>query len=178
MPTQFLFGLEDVKIAVWNSAENWGTEQDLIGASQLQVELQTVNGQLEGDDQLIDVHAKIISAQITMQYAFGDLAVLAILTGDTVVDSASVDKLTFDTDDLPYFGLCGKMTDTQTAGCTLLFIPKMKIMEGFRVGGQYGQYSTPQITAMAVRDSDNFGVYQIYQYAADQDVAIPPEPPA
>jgi hypothetical protein len=178
MPTQYLFGLEDVKVAPWNSAENWGTPQDLIGASMMQIETQTVNGQLEGDDKLLDVNAKVISAQVTMQYAFGDLAVLAVLTGQAVTDSTSVDRIRIIADDLPYFAACGKMTDTQTSGCTMLFVPKMKVMEAFRVGGQYGQYSTPELTAMAVEDSDNYGVWELYQYTTDQSVAFPPPPPA
>lgn len=174
----FLFGLEDVKVAAWNSAENWGSAYDLNGAHMMQVELQTVNGILEGDDEIKDAHAKVISGSMQVRFAFDDLNVLGVITGQTVTDSASVNAITFDTTDLPYFGICGKLSNTGDAGCSMLFAPKVKIMEGFRVGGQYGQYTTPELTATMIRDSAVYGVYKIFQYTADQTVTIPPPVPA
>lgn len=170
----FYFGLDDVKIAPWTNPQVWGSAVDLVGAQSIELELNTVNGMLEGDDQIVDAHAKIISGSFTARWAFRDLAVYTVLTGETVDDSAAVDALTFDTSNMPYFGICGRILDTDGSGDLHLFMGKCKLMEAFTIGGQYGQFLIPQLSGTIVREGDLYGVARFFQHATAQAITIPP----
>ena len=168
------FGLNDAKVATWNSASNWASAVDLYGVQQMEITVNTINGTLEGDDQILDAHAKIISVNMRVRFAFSSLSVLGTITGITVTDSGSVETMTFDADDMPYFGMCGKINETSGGGDRHFFVPKMKIMEGFSVGGEYGNYMTPEVQGMGLRDSDEYGFLRIYKHDTAQAVTIPP----
>lgn len=84
----FSFGANAAKIAAWQNPSNWGTTIDLQAVRMIVVNFQTVNGILEGDDIISDTHAKIISVQLRLQFAFKDLDVWNVLTGQAVVDSS------------------------------------------------------------------------------------------
>lgn len=170
----YLFGIRDCKIAAWNNPENYGIEYDLDAISMMSVALNTISGTLEGDDEIKDVHAKVISATVRCRFAFTDLNVYATLTGGTVVDSPTVDRLAFDTSNLPYFALCAKIDHTSGLGDTHIFIPKMKVTEGFEISAEYGRYSTPELTMTAVREGSLWKVVNVLEHATAQAVTIPP----
>ena len=170
----FKFGLQDVKISSWTNATTWGTAQDVEAVSEMTINVQTVSGVLEGDDALADAHAKIISATVSIQFGFKALEAWAILTGATHESSSSNDAMTFDTTNMPFFAIAGRIDDTDATGNDILFIPKMKLMEGFELGMRYGQYMTPSIQGMAIRNDSIYGVLRILQYAADTPVTIVP----
>jgi hypothetical protein len=170
----YFFGLDDVKIAGWNSAENWDAAVDLKGVHEISLELNTVNGVLEGDDEILAAHAKIISGSFSTRFAFETLAPYAILTGNSVSDSVSTDSIIFDTTDNPYFGLCGRILDVDGAKDLHLFLPKAKVMESITIGGQYGQFVTPQVSGRLVRDGATYGVCKLIIHDTAQAVTIPP----
>jgi len=170
----YKFGILDAKIATWNSAQNWGSAVDLDGVQMLSITLNTVNGVLEGDDEIKDVHAKTISATIRTRFAFSTLAPYAVLTGETYTESASADTMIFETSNMPYFGICGRIDHTQGSGDSHFFCGKCKITEGFEFSMEYGQYSTPELTIMAIYESATYGVYRVYEHDTAQAVTIPP----
>lgn len=175
----FSFGLKDVKIAAWNSPENYGTAVDLVSANMYGIRFNTVSGQLEGDDEITDTHAKIISAQIRVRFAFRDLTAFATVTGTQVVESLPDTKsIKIDTTNMPYVAINGRIDHTQGTGSYEFFIPKCKLMEGFELGFQYGQYVTPELTMTAIREGDTYGLGKIIARATAVAVAIPPAPAA
>jgi hypothetical protein len=171
----YYFGLSDIKIASWIGVNNWGPAADIPAASQITLEVQTINGQLEGDNSIVDVHAQIIAGTARIRFGFNDLSYLSILTGATHLQSSDRDSETFSAgDNMPYFGLCAKIPGTGTAGDAHLFIPKGKLTEGFQLAMQYGQYWTPEVTIMAVDGGSPFGVMRIIRHETAADVTIPP----
>lgn len=170
----FKFGLRDCKIASWTNASAWGTAIDVDATRQMTVNAQTVSGLLEGDDVIKDAHAKIISAQITFQFGFKDLAAWAIMTGQTHESNGSNDAMTFADSNMPYFGIIGRIDDTDATGNDVIFVPKCKLMDGFELRMEYGQYMTPQLTLTAVYNDATYGFFRVLQYAANTAVAIPP----
>jgi len=170
----YIFGVDDLKVATWNSAENYGTATDVDAVSLMSVTLNTVSGILEGDDMIKDAHAKIISATVRVRLAFSSLTVYSILTGTDVTDSATVDRLPFDTENLPYFALAGRMLPTEGSGDIHFFLPKVKLMEGFEIAAEYGRYATPELSMTAVREGTTYKLFNIYEHATAQAVTIPP----
>lgn len=163
MANQFLFGVADCKIATWNSSGSYGTLQDVVAISEVSVEVQTVNAELEGDDTIADTHAKARSARVQLQFGFRDREVIEILTGDT----ENTNYMTVTARNYEYFGLIARIDETGAGDtCQHLFVPKMKIMEGFGIQAQYGQYVTPQLNCNAIPD----GIYGIFELH-DKDIA-------
>src|SRR3972149_2198696 len=121
----YYFGLSDIKIAQWIGINNWGAAVDVPSSSQLTLEVQTVNGILEGDNAITDVHAQIISGTARLKFGFNDLDVYAIMTGETHNQSADRDSMVFSGgDNMPYFGLCAKIPATAGSADAHLFLPK------------------------------------------------------
>ncbi len=174
------FGLDDVKIATWNSNGVYGTAVDVPSVQMYTSDLKTVSAELEGDDQITDTHAIGISADIRVKFGSISLEAYEVLTGITSVESTdspgSTGVKTFDVGNVkfPYIGICGKSYSTQDAGDTQLFIPKCKIMEGFNVGMQYGQYAIPEITLRAVKDSVYNCIMRIVKHQEAVAVTLPP----
>lgn len=170
----FKFGLNDVKIAVWNSAESYGTAVDVESVQMYGIEYQTENGTLEGDDIITDVHAKIQSAQVRLRFAFKDLALLTVLTGVTNTESTYNESMIFARDNMPYFAICGRADATSGGGDTQIFMPKVKLMEAFSVGFEKGSYVIPEVTAMAVYEGATYGIGKIVNNNTATSVTIPP----
>jgi hypothetical protein len=170
----YKFGLKDAKIATWTASETWDTAVDVPAVSVFTASPQTVTAQLEGDDIIADVHAQQTSAQCTFTFGFYSLAVLAVLTGETHNSSNDDYSMKFGDTDYPYFGLAGRIDDTQGGGNDIWFLGKCKITEGFTVEARYGQYVIPSVNALAVRDGSTYEILTIFQYDAATAVTIPP----
>lgn len=170
------FGLNDVKIAT-NTAGVYGSAVDVPSVQMYEVNPQTVNAQLEGDDKITDTHAIAISAQVRIRFGSVSLEALEVLLGKTAVESGSgtteVKTIRIDNLKFPYFGICGKANSTQDGGDTHLYVPKCKIMEGFTLGMQYGQYVIPEITCTAVADENGI-IMDIVKHETAVSVTIPP----
>lgn len=169
----FLFGVRDCKIASWTSTGTYGTAQDVVAISQVSVEIQTSNAQLEGDDSIVDVHAVQTVGQVTFRFGFRDREVYNILTGADISTSGTSYYTTFDAETRPYFGLAALIYETNGTGSRIVFVPKLKVMEAFQIQSQYGQYATPELTAMAVADG-TYGIMRVYDYASLATIALPP----
>jgi hypothetical protein len=170
----YKFGLNDVKIAVWNSTENYGTAVDVESVQMYGIEFQTENGTLEGDDIITDTHAKMQSANITLRFGFKDLAVLEVLTGITNTESPYNESMIFGRDNMPYFAICGRADATSGGGDSQVFLPKVKLMEGLNVSMEKGSYVIEDITAMAIYEGTTYGMGKLINNNTATTVTIPP----
>lgn len=173
------FGLDDVKIAKLNTDGSYGTAVDVPSAQLYEVTPQTVNAQLEGDDQITDTHAIAISAQVRIRFGSISVEALEVLTGETKSTSGTtptrVTKLTIDNVKFPYFGIVGRAFATQDAGDVHVFVGKVKIMEGFQAALlQYGQYAIPELNCMALLKDATYGIVQIIKHETATAIVIPP----
>lgn len=150
------FGLEDVKVGVWNGDGTYGTAVDVPSVQALVTALQTVNGRLEGDDIITAVHSKVISGTVTLRFGSVSQAVLEVLTGRTIETHGTtpnqIKRIRFTEGGFPYFGLCGKADAVEGEGVKHTFIPKCKIMEGFEARYEYGQWAIPELTCECLID--------------------------
>jgi hypothetical protein len=172
------FGLNDCKIATLNSDGTYASAVDVPSVQLYEINPQTVNAQLEGDDSITDSHANVISARVRIRFGSINFEALQVLLGKNYVQSNSTPnrKKTITVDNLkfPYFGIVGKALSTQDAGSTVIFVAKVKIMEGFTVSMQYGQYAIPELTCMAIKKNDGQGIFQMTEWETDAALAIPP----
>lgn len=174
------FGLDDAKIAVNNLDGTFGVAQDVPSVQVLDVNYQTVNAMLEGDDRITAVQARAISAEITLRFGGIDQRVIAIITGETQSSSGTtpnqVKKISFSgASNFPYFALCGraKAAEASTAD-THVWIPKLKLMSGFSLRMEYGAFAIPEVTATAVKDDDEGVIWEMIQHETAETVSIPP----
>ncbi len=168
------FGLDDVKIAAWSSSGVYGTAVDVPSVQMYEIQYQTVNGQLEGDDVITDSHAKGRSAQVRLRWGSISMAALELLLGQSKVTSTGTRTFRVGKPNFPYFGVCGRQLSTQDDGDTHIFVPKMKLMEGFTFSMQYGQYIIPEITGMAVYDTTYQAIFDLVEHDDNQPVTLPP----
>jgi len=170
-------GLNDVKIATLESDGSYGTEVDVPSVQLLGADVQTVNAQLEGDDKITDAFANIISAQIRLRFGTVDLDVLAVISSAAVEESGDTPnrykKLDIGEEKMVYFGICGKINSSRDDGDTHLWLPKVKVMEGFSMGFEYGSYSIPELTCMALAD-DNDTLIKPIRHETAEAITIPP----
>jgi hypothetical protein len=173
------FGLRDVKIAGWNVGDTYDAAVDVPSVQMYGVNPQTVNANLEGDDRITDSHSIVTMAQVRIRFGSISLEALEVLIGQTVNESSSTPTRVktlkiLGSMKFPYFGILGKALATQDAGATHIWVPKVKIMEGFEVGMQYGQYVIPELTCQAVAPSDGGTIAEFLKYETDIDLVIPP----
>jgi hypothetical protein len=172
--TGYVFGLYDAVIAPWSSPQTWGTSLNVGSVDLMNVDFDTVNGILHGNDQINDVHAKVISAKCKLRIAFNDLAVWACLSGETVVNSdPTAEAMVFGATNRPYFGLAGRIDQTQGGGDLQIFIPKLKIIGPISYAAEYGKYITPEMEATGVKDSTVYGFGKLIKHATATTVQIP-----
>lgn len=171
----FVFGVQDCKIAPYTSTGSYGTLQDVVAISQFEVEEQTTSAELEGDDTVVATHAKSRVVSVRIRFGFRDMEVYEIMTGATL-DGASdgwQERATFGSRNYPYFGIIAKIDEVNATGVRHLFIPKAKVMSGFTYSAAYGQFVTPEMTIMGVVDGA-YGAFQILDYATNVALVMPP----
>jgi hypothetical protein len=170
------FGLEDVKIAAYNATDDYGSEVDIPSVQLMGTVMQVVAARLEGDDKITDSHAQIIGGQVRLRFGGVSMAALEVLLGIASTASGAVqDHLKLSGgDNMPYFGICGKVAATQGSGDLHVFLPKVKIMEDVTLAqAEYGNYIIPEVSAQAV-DDDTYGVINLIEHATATAIAIPP----
>lgn len=171
----FSFGIEDCKVAPWLTASTWGTALDVIAISQMQLTLVVASNELQGDDIIVAAGAKISKATVTIQFAFRDLDVAAVLAGGTHASSDTDEEWTFgDGSPMPTFAIAGKTDDFDGAGNRVIWLPKCKIVSDFSYDFQYENFATPQLTITAFSNGSPYYAGRILQYAANTPIAIPP----
>jgi hypothetical protein len=169
----FRYGLRDLKIASWVAENSYGTEVDVDAAQSFTVTLVTKTDALEGDDVEKDSYAKITSIEANMRNGDVSLDVLELLTGGTLYEGVGyTDMKIGETDNVPYFSVCGKVVGT-ASGCTMLWICKAKINGNISYQAQQNSYLIPEVAIKGVNEGDINGMVRIRHYDADVTVAIP-----
>lgn len=171
------FGLEDVKIATYNATDDYATAVDIPSVQLMGTVMQMVSAQLEGDDKITDSHSQVIGGQVRIRFGSVSMAALEVLlgiastpSGPNLQDHIKISAGT----DMPYFGICGKMSATQGGGDLHVFLPKVKIMEDVTLAqAEYGNYLIPEVACQAV-DDDTYGVINLIEHSTDTAIAIPP----
>jgi hypothetical protein len=176
------FGVNDVKIGAWNGDGSYGTMTDVPSVRSIEVQFQTVNGMLEGDDAITAAAAYITSAQVRFQMGSVKPEVLEVLMQANLESSGGTRQLRIGSDIMQYFGLVAKANAGEGAGDTHIFLPKLKVMEGFSVRFEYGQFATPELVCTALVDANftDAGGRSLIGYFIDHDTAadIATLPPA
>lgn len=170
------FGLEDVKIATWNATDDYATAVDIPSVQLMGTVLQVVSANLEGDDKITDSHAQTIGGQVRIRFGSVSMAALEVLLGLTSTASGALqDHLMMSGgDDMPYFGICGKIDGTAGGGDLHVFLPMVKIMEDVTLAqAEYGNYIIPELTAQAIDDT-TYGIINLVEHSTDTDISIPP----
>lgn len=175
------FGLRDLKIAPLTVATmTYGAAVDVPSAQMYEVNPQTVNAQLEGDDQITATHAVATGAQVRFRFGSVPFELISVLTGKTISDYGAestgdrIKLLRLDALKFPYFGIVGKVDSIEDEGSMMVFVPQVKVMEGFTVGFQYGQFTIPEITCQAIPTTDH-GIVEFLKYEEENvAITIPP----
>jgi hypothetical protein len=171
----FKFGLNDAKVANWVAAESYGTAVDVEAVTMSSVTLETESGQLEGDDIIIAVHAKIQNVRFRIKFGFKDLDLVAAMTGQTVTDSdPNAQVLPIGRDNMAYFALCARIDAVEGGGDTQLWIPKCKLLDGFEFAAEKGAWITPEMAGIGVYEGTTHGMGWIINNAVAQTVTCPP----
>lgn len=167
MADSYKFGVNDAKIAVWNSTGSYGSLVDLIAINTVEFNLRIQSAVLEGDDEEVDSFGKIIG--VTGRVRFGDGAqhadVLNVLLGSSVTSSGSKTRVRLGNENLPYWGLAFKVLHTDGSGDETHFgIMKAKIDSDLRYSASYGGYLIPEFTFRGVNDGSTYkAVERVYQ---------------
>lgn len=174
---EFVFGVEDCKIAVRNSAGSYGTLFDVEAINQVQLTLETTSAQLEGDDLIKAIASKVTSARVQARFGFKSLELYEIFTNATYNLGTSGGYVQFDNLAPGYFGMIAKLDKAEAEGNYFFFFPKIKAMSGFSIQGNYGNFVIPEITLMGIADPP-YGIVRIYEYENTTPITvIPPANP-
>lgn len=170
------FGLNDAKVAAWNAASSYGTVTDIMGVQMATVTAQVISAIANGDDKIVASAARLIGGGLQLRFVGINPTVIGIMLGiapDTI--SSVINVQIAGGERLPYFGLCVKAL-SEEVGDTWVFLPKCKIMSDFVIfQGEYGTFTTPEVTVQAVEDED-YGILNLITHPTD--VAITVFPPA
>lgn len=147
------FGLADAKVATWISGSTWGTPVDIMGIQMAAATIQVISAIANGDDQIVAAAARAVGAQLQLRFVGMNPLALAVITGIALSVSSSVSTLQFEGGErMPYFGVIVKAL-SEEVGDTWVFLPKCKVMSDFvPFQGEYGTFTTPEITVQAVPD--------------------------
>jgi hypothetical protein len=173
------YGLSDVKVANWVATNSYGTAVDIPSAQQFQVTLRVVSAELTGDDSITALASRVIGANIAMRNGSVSIGALEVLLGNTATSSIAspntVKQLKMvGGDNLPYFGIVGKCFAEEGGGEFWMFLPKCRILGDITLANlTYGEFSIPEMTAVAVSDT-TFGVLSMIERMAAAAITIPP----
>lgn len=172
-------GLNDLKIATWNSTDDYATEVDVPSAEMLGVTLTNISDQLEGDDKITATGSRAIGGEVRIRFGSLSVEALEVMVGNASAESgASPNQQTVlkisGGDNMPYFGLVGKALAEEGSGDTHVFLAKAKIMGDVEVAGmEYGRFIRTEMTVRCV-DDDTYGIMQAILHETAAAVAVPP----
>lgn len=170
------FGINDAKIATWNSTGSYGTLTDVFAIQMAATDLQIISAIANGDDTIVAAGARLTGVMLRMRFVGMNPSVLAILLGiapDTI--SSVVNTQVVGGEKLPYIGAIIKSL-SEEQGDTWVFLPKCKVMSDFTpFAGEFGTFTTPEVSVQCVPD-ETWGLANFITHPTD--VAITVIPPA
>lgn len=170
------FGLQDVKIATWNSTDSYGTAVDIPSVQLMGTTLSTVSAQLEGDDSITASAARAIGGEVRVRFGSISIAALEVILGNASTASGAVQDhlMVSGGDNMPYIGICGKALGEEGSGDTHVFIPKCKLMGDLTIAQlEYGTFAIPEATIQIVDDT-TYGLINVVEHSTSTSVSIPP----
>jgi hypothetical protein len=170
------FGVNDAKVATWVTTDSYGTLTDIMGIQMAQASIQIVSAIANGDDKIVAAASRLTGAELQMRFVGLNPSMLSIITGIALDTISSVINLQFvGGERMPYFGAIIKSLGEE-GGDSWVFLPKCKIMSNFTIfQGEFGTFTTPEITVQAVED-ETWGIANFITHPAE--VAITVIPPA
>lgn len=173
------FGLNDVKIATWNSTDSYGSEVDVMSVQLMGAVLQMISAQLEGDDSITATAARAIGGEVRLRFGSVSLAALEVLLGNTATSSVASPNEVMQLkmsggDNMPYFGIVGRAIAEEGVGDFQVFLPKVRITSDITLATmEYGSFVIPEVTAQAVDDA-TYGILSLIEHEASTAIAVPP----
>jgi len=173
------FGLNDVKIAVWNSTDSYGSAVDVPSVQMMGAILQIISAQLEGDDTITATAARAIGGEVRIRFGSVNIAALEVLLGNTATSSIASPNEVYQLkvsggDNMPYFGIVGRALAEEGVGDFQVFFPKVRITSDVTLASlEYGTFAIPEFTAQAVDDA-TYGILSLIEHQAATAIAIPP----
>jgi hypothetical protein len=170
------FGVNDAKVAVWNTTGVYGTLTDIMGIQMAQTMIQLISAIANGDDRIVAAASRLTGAQLQMRFVGLNPSMLSVITGVALDTISSVINMQFSGGErMPYFGAIIKAL-SEEVGDTWVFLPKCKIMSDFVLfQGEFGTFTTPEVTVQCVPD-ETWGLANFITHPTD--VAITVIPPA
>lgn len=168
----FRFGVNDSKIAPWQSAGTWGDEIDLYGVQNMEFVINTLTADQRGDDDLLDTHARPNGVRVTAQNAAITMAAVAALLGETQTTSPSAAILSQNDTVRPYVGVAAKVLGTGDGGDHHMIAYKCKLTGDIGFSLQDGQYVSPRMELRGVKE-EVYGYYTIVRHDDEAAVTIP-----
>lgn len=170
----YLYGVRDAKIAQWLSSGSWGTLYDLPAVNRIEYNPTLTEGQLEGDDELVDSYAKIIGVE--GRVVFGDNGtvrpeLMQIILGTSNASSGSKERMKVGASNPNYFGIAWKIVNSENTGEDHFLIYKARITN-LQYSAQYGGYVVPEISFRGVADA-NYAMEIVQDQALDEALAMP-----
>lgn len=169
---RYVYGLRDMKIAVWTAANSYGTAVDIDAARSLTVTLRVQSDELQGDDVIKDRFGKIMSVNARLEYGSVNQQVLSMLTGGTLVSNATYEDLLIADDTPAYFAIAGRVVGSNS-GDLHMFIPKCKIAGDLSYQAQQNSYLIPNLDIQGVYEGTVNGICRIRSFTALTTLAIP-----
>jgi len=166
------FGISDAKVAAWPA---WTGPIDIMGIQMASTTMQVISAIANGDDTVVAAAARLTGAQLQMRFVGMNLPALTVLAGITPGVSGSTSNWMFRGGErMPYFGVIVKAL-SEEVGDTWVFLPKCKIMSDFTLfQGEYGAFSTPELTVQAVSDT-LYGIANFITHPSNVPItAMPP----
>lgn len=173
------FGLNDVKIAAWNSTDSYGSAVDVMSVQLMGAVLQMISAQLEGDDSITATAARSIGGEVRLRFGSVNLSALEVLLGNTATSSVASPNEVMGLkvsggDNMPYFGIVGRAIAEEGVGDFQVFLPKVRITSDITLATmEYGSFVIPEVTAQAVDDA-TYGIIYLIEHEAETAIAIPP----
>jgi hypothetical protein len=168
------FGISDAKIAAWTASGTYSPIVDIMGIQMASTTMQVVTAVANGDDAIVAVATRLIGAQLQMRFVGMNPTALAIITGVSVGVSSSVSQMLFRGGERPPFFACIIKALSEEVGDTWVFLPKCKIMSDFVLfQGEYGAFSTPEVTVQAVPDVHH-GIASFITHPTDVPITVMP----
>ena len=172
------FGLRQCIIAVNNLDGTFGTAVQVPSIKIYNVDYKTVSAELEGDDTITATAAIATKADCDIQFGGITMSAYQVLTGINPTSSGSGSgynaKMLFAATNFPYFAILGQAYAAQGGGDTHIFVPKVKIMSGFSLKMEFGQFTIPDVKATAVLDPNYNAIFSAIEHGTITAAAIPP----
>lgn len=151
----YLFGIRDAKIALWLSSGAYGSLYDLPAVNRIEYNQTLSEGQLEGDDEIVDSYAKIIGVE--GRVVFGENTtvrpeLMQILLGTTNTSSGSKERMKLGATNPNYFGLAWKVVTSESGAEDHFLVYKARI-NNVSYSAQYNGYVVPEISFRGVADA-------------------------